>query len=131
MGFAADLARVCERAGDKADLVVRKTAIEMGSAMILKSPVDTGRFRANWQTGLGTMNRSTGDAPDRSGAAALAALTASLTAWQPGQTIWITNSISYAQRLERGYSKQAPLGVVATTVVEFEQFFREAAASVK
>ena len=55
MGFAADLNKLCERAGEKAALVVRRAALELQSGMIERSPVDTGRFKGNWQCGIGTI----------------------------------------------------------------------------
>lgn len=39
MGFAADLKRLCEAAGDKAELVVRGASLELGKQMVEKSPV--------------------------------------------------------------------------------------------
>jgi hypothetical protein len=128
MGFASDLNKLCARAGDKAEQVVRKSAIELQNAMIAKSPVDTGRFRANWQCGIGAINPSITQPPgsDVQGRTAL-----TLEAWKPGQTIWLTNSLPYSQRLENGYSKQAPVGMVKLSVQEYGQFLKKAARSIK
>lgn len=71
MGFAADLNKLCERAGEKAALVVRRAALELQSGMIEKSPVDTGRFRSNFQCGIGALNKDTSAAPEKSGSSAL------------------------------------------------------------
>ena len=49
MGFAADLKALCDKAGDKAEMVVRGAALELGGQMIDRSPVDTGRFKNNWE----------------------------------------------------------------------------------
>ena len=128
MGFAADLNRLCAKAGDKAEQVVRKTAIELQGGMIERSPVDTGRFKSNWQAGVGAINRATGDAPgsDAKGRTALAIAT-----WKPGQTIYLTNSLPYANRLENGYSKQSPAGMVRLTVQEYGEYLKKAARSIK
>jgi hypothetical protein len=48
-----------------------------------------------------------------------------------GQTIFITNSLPYAQRLEYGWSKQAPLGVVRITAVEFQSIARQVGAELR
>ena len=39
MGFAEDLKKICDRAGDKAELVVRRAALELYGQMIERSPV--------------------------------------------------------------------------------------------
>ena len=49
-----------------------------------------------------------------------------------GQTIFITNSLPYAYRLEYdGWSRQAPAGMVRVTVVEFAQRFERAVRAAK
>lgn len=128
MGFAADLRKLCDRAGDKAEMVVRKTALELQSGMIEMSPVDTGRFKGNWQCGIGTMNADTSAAP---GSDAEGRTQAVLEGWKPGQTIFLTNSLPYAARLERGWSKQAPTGVVRLTVQAYAQALKAAVESIK
>jgi hypothetical protein len=42
----------------KADvnLVHRKVCLDLHKSLVMKSPVDTGRFRANWQVGVGAIN---------------------------------------------------------------------------
>lgn len=131
MGFAENLSKLCERAGDKAELVVRRAALELQSGMIEKSPVDTGRFKGNFQCGVGAMNTSTSDAADKSGQGAVGRTAAVLEGWKPGQTIWLTNSLPYARRLENGWSQQAPAGMVRLTVQAYSEAVRKAAESVK
>lgn len=128
MGFAADLRKLCDRAGDKAEMVVRKTALELQSGMIERSPVDTGRFKSNWACGVGAVNTDTSAAPgtDAEGRARTV-----LEGWKPGQTIFLTNSLPYAARLERGWSKQAPSGMVRLTVQAYAQALKAAVESIK
>ena len=110
MGFAADLAKLCGAAGDKAELVVRKVALELGGQMIDRSPVDTGRFKSNFMTEVGSSpNTSTTTTAEKSGARSRAQLSEKVGGWKPGQTIWIVNNLPYAYRIEyKGWSKQAP-----------------------
>lgn len=131
MGFAEDLRKLCERSVDKAELVVRKTALELQTGMVQKSPVDTGRFRANWACGIGVINTSTAAAPDKTGQGAIVKTAVDLGAWKPGMTIWLTNSLPYASRLETGYSKQAPSGMVALTVQAYGDALKRAVESIK
>ena len=118
------LKAIAERNKVKLSLVVRKTVLDMAGQMIRLSPVDTGRFRSNWQYGGGAINTYTGSAIDASGS--IGRITAGIAGWKPGETMWITNSLPYAQRLEAGWSKQAPAGMVRTTVASFEAHFARA-----
>ena len=131
MGFAEDLKKICDRAGDKAELVVRRAALDIGGQLVDRSPVDTGRFKNNWQTGIGGIDKSTSAAADLGGVGAMARLAAQVAAWKPGQSIFVSNSLPYAYRLETGWSKQAPSGIVRLTVQNFEQAVAKAAKGMK
>jgi hypothetical protein len=131
MGFAEDLRRLCDRAGDKAELVVRKTALELQSGMVERSPVDTGRFKGNWACGIGTINTDTSQGEDKSGQGALGRTATTLQGWKPGQTIVLSNSLPYARRLENGWSDQAPGGMVRLTVQAYAQALKAAVESIK
>lgn len=50
--FALDLSKQIEAAKAKTELVAKKTMIELFNRVIQKSPVDTGRFRANWNCSI-------------------------------------------------------------------------------
>ena len=117
----------------KADMatVVRKTALSLGESMVVMSPVDTGRFRGNWQYGADTINTSTGGADDKSGRTALNRIQAGIRGWKPGQTIWITNSLVYGPRLEAGWSGQAPAGMVRVSVAAYASYVQDAINSIK
>lgn len=79
-----------------------------------------GRFRANWQVGIGAKNEDTSAPPDKSGNSALSRGRAVINTWQVGGgTIYLTNSLPYAKPLEYGHSKQAPSGMVRLTVQDF------------
>jgi len=123
--FKSDFAKVLKRAGDKAELVVRKSALDLLSQMVATSPVDTGRFKSNWQTGIGAINHvynSTGDSVGR--------FHATIDGWVAGKSIYLTNSLPYAHRLEYGWSKQAPGGMVRIAVADFQQSIRKAAEGI-
>jgi hypothetical protein len=129
MSFASDLSELCKRAGDRAEVVIRATALELQAGMIERSPVDTGRFKSNWQVGIGAINKATGDAPgsDAKGRAA-----AALSGWTAGRSIYLSNSLPYAKRLEDGWSqKQAPLGMVRLTVQAYADALNKAIREAK
>ena len=104
----------------KLDLAVRKISLELFSRVILRSPVDTGRFRANWQVAIGLMPNGTLSLEDKSGTATVSNATARSAGVKAGDVIYLANNLPYAQRLEDGYSGQAPAGMVGLTVQEFQ-----------
>lgn len=123
MSFSDSLAKYCKAAGDQIDTVVRKTAIDLQASMIEKSPVDTGRFKSNWKCGIGAINSDASAAPN---ADAQGRTVAVLQGYKPGNTIWLTNSLPYAKRLENGWSQQAPAGMVRLTMQDFQQAVKRA-----
>lgn len=91
-----------------------------------------GRFRGNWQVGIGSINEDTSAPPDKSGAAAISRGSSAVTTWKIGSgTIYLTNSLPYAKPLEYGYSRQAPSGMVRLTVQDFNIKVRKAINEVK
>ncbi|QHJ00115.1 HK97 gp10 family phage protein [Xylophilus rhododendri] len=129
MTFAAQIALFASKTKLGMDTVVRKVAFDLGSALVIKSPVDSGRFKNNWQIGVGSVNLAIDSANDPSGAAALTRLAASIATVKAGGVLYLTNSLPYAQRLEYGWSKQAPAGMVRTTTAEYGTYLRKAIAS--
>ncbi|GDY37689.1 HK97 gp10 family phage protein [Acidovorax sp. NB1] len=129
--FAENLNKLCERAGARAEMVVRQTALALQSQMIERAPVDTGRFKGNFQCGLGLVNTTTTSPPEKSGDGALSRTETVLSGWKPGQTIWLTNSLPYAKRLENGWSDQAPSGMVRLAVQNYGEAIKRAVESIK
>ena len=119
MTFALDLNKAIEKAKDKAELVTRKITLELFSNVILKSPVDTGRFRANWNCSIGSVDKSTSAETDKEGAGSIGRVRAEVTKYTlDGRSIYLANSLPYAERLENGWSDQAPQGMVRLSIVE-------------
>lgn len=75
-----------------------------------------GQARRNWQVSLDIPARTKINGADASGNQALSdgyAVVAKLTA--PGR-VWISNPLDYMEPLENGWSKQAPVGMVAQAI---------------
>ena len=121
--------------------VVRGTTIGMFSKIVKRSPVDTGRFRGNWQISIDSPARGQLSTLDNSGKAQAnpssnpaGSPTAVAGAFKvqkspfPQSAYFITNNLPYGERLEFGHSQQAPNGMVRISVAEFERLIREEAA---
>lgn len=118
--FALDLSKAIEKAKDQAELVVRKTAFNLFKLVIDKSPVDTGRFRGNWNPSIGSPDLSISDVTDKTGASTESRVSAVIAQYKlSDQSIYLTNNLPYAMRLEEGWSqKQAPNGMVRLSILE-------------
>lgn len=118
--FSLDLSRFVAKTNNRVDLAVRKVMLEVFRRVVMKSPVQTGRFRGNWNIGYLSPNRETTVATDQSGAATISRITAAVQAApiNDGASVFLTNSLPYALELEHGSSKQAPAGMVKVTLAE-------------
>ncbi len=121
MGFAEDIQAFADKTEERMNLAVRKIALELFSRVILKTPADTGRARANWQVAIGSVPAGTLELEDKPGTATISAADAAASGLRAGDVIYLANNLPYIQRLEDGYSGQAPAGMVGLTVQEFQQ----------
>jgi hypothetical protein len=112
------------------DLFGRKIALELFRRVIYKTPVDSGRARANWQVTIGSAASGTVEIDDTNGTATMTRATAASRGFRAGDIIYLTNNLPYIMKLEEGgypdgpktvggFSRQAPAGMVALTVQEF------------
>ena len=119
MSFSLDLSRAIKKAKGKQELVVKKVMLEAFSKVVMKSPVLSGRFKGNWQASIGTYSKTPIETIDRDGSATISKIKSSIASMSlNGQTIYLCNALPYAVRLERGWSKQAPMGMVRLTLAE-------------
>lgn len=123
--FSDDLAKFEAKTSGKLDLAIRKISLELFSRVILRSPVDTGRFRGNWQVQIGSVPNGTLSLEDKSGQATISKATASAAGVEAGDIIYLVNNLPYANKLEQGHSTQAPAGMVALSVQEFRAIANE------
>lgn len=123
MTFSVDLARFAKKTGRSLEQTHREVCIELFRGVVMASPVDTGRFRGNWQASAAWPK--SGTLPIRPAAAALAEI---MTNVGPlGGVTYLANNLPYALRLEEGYSRQAPVGMVRVNVARFERMVASAA----
>ena len=140
--FKTDFAKLLAGAGKDAQTVVRLAALELQTMMIESSPVDTGRFKGNWQAGLGSINTTTGSSEDKTplGQSDESNVDRSrkfLLNYKIGQTIFLSNSMPYASVLEYGRANgkpgsiQAPGGMVRLAVQNYSQAVAKAVSELK
>jgi hypothetical protein len=127
MSFAKDLRKYAKDTSQKLDDVCRAVTINLFKGVIQMTPVGNpslwqssppegytgGSARANWQATIGSPATSVSDATDPSGGASISAVFANV---KGGQVNYLTNNLPYINRLEHGWSNQAPAGMVRVNV---------------
>lgn len=127
--FSADISAFIKKTGLRADIVLRKIGLDAYTGVLLRSPVDTGRFRASWRIGVNEADTSVSPPRKRRSAKQGAPPTAGeggragakIDEAKFGDTIIISNNLPYARPLELGHSGQAPQGIVGPTFDDLSQ----------
>ena len=120
--------RLVEKSKARLDVVVRRTILELFTTVVKRSPVLSGRFRANWTVSYGTPNLTVTDNTDKSLGTANRVVKTVSTLPTSG-VIYLANGLPYAGRLENGSSQQAPYGMVKVAVAQFDSAVRKALPS--
>lgn len=113
---------------------VRKAALTIDQVLVLLTPVDTGRARANWVASLVAPREDIpsgpqpGESPEARGAvAAQVALDQArgVVSEYGGGSIFIANNVPYIGPLDEGHSRQAPAGMTSAALAAGEEVFRQ------
>lgn len=104
--------------------VQKKIIIEFFKRIILKTPVKTGQARSNWQCSISAPESGTTENTN-SNIAIIKMTDIVLGASNEDITYFLTNNLPYIERLENGWSDQAPQGMIKTTIAEFDGIIRE------
>lgn len=87
----------------------RAVALHVLTGVVMRTPVDTGRARGNWNTAIGgPSGRVDMNARDPAGAGSVARGAAVIATHREFQQIVLDNNLPYIGRLNDGWSKQAP-----------------------
>lgn len=124
MSFASDIGRFNKKFEKKSTLVFRGTFLALAGKVILRTPVDTGRARGNWQAQVNRPAKSVLDISDKSGSKANSEARTESVKAKLGDKLYLTNNLPYIEGLENGTSSQAPNGMVKVAVAEFDQVVR-------
>ena len=125
MSFADDMKKMAEKIGEKYDATVRASLVDVASKVILRTAVDTGRARGNWQVSLNDPATDVLDVEDKEGNTTITAAM-DKTEGATGNVWWLTNNLPYIQKLESGtHSQQSPSGMVRVTLEEFESALKK------
>lgn len=134
MNFAKQVKAFAKKAEQSIEQTHKAVSIKLFSAIIKDSPVDSGRFRANWQTSNTTPASGTTSATNDP-TAEVVSYVASISS----SVFTLSNNLPYAATIEyggypgsgpntvNGFSRQAPYGVVRVNAARFERLLEQAA----
>ena len=125
MSFSDDMNAYAKKAGASLEETTRAVALELFGSIIKDTPVDTGRARGNWQTSIGAP--ASGEVDRIGEREAISELGSETGKFVDGQVIFLTNNLPYIQRLELGWSDQAPAGMVRKNIARIQQIVAKAA----
>ncbi|ANA49258.1 hypothetical protein PMW_133 [Pseudomonas phage phiPMW] len=121
------------------DNALQTMVLLIGNSVVTLSPVDTGRFKGNWQLTIGEMAGNSLVRYDPQGTAVLNEMARTVTQFTAGQIAYIQNHVLYGNDLEHGlyngptqkvteegYSRQAPEGMVQITASKFQKIVADA-----
>lgn len=143
MTFALDIDKFVAKAGARMSEAVGRVVTAVVAEVDSRSPVGDpaywkhkppkgyvgGHFRANWQLGVDVFPRAVLAGADPTGAGTVAHNIAAIPKQAAGPVYTLANNVPYALRIEHGWSRQAPAGVVGLTVEKFQQIVNRAAAA--
>lgn len=102
---------------------VRVVALAMLNEIVLRSPVDTGRFRGNNIVSVGAPVYTSTDNVDKNGGETVQRGLSVMSGLEPYTQVFIQNNLPYAVPLEDGHSQQAPAGIYAVSFNSVSQAY--------
>lgn len=140
--WSMDLTKYAEKKKVEIKEVRKSYAFALYSSIVKKTPVDTGRARANWNVSVGSPDTSTTE-----DTATTPMSKSKMPDPKGDESIFISNNLPYITTLEyggfpnppkkdggktiNGFSKQAPNGMVGVTLANNEAIFDSAVRAVK
>ena len=119
--FDAEFRKATKVILDGSEKVLRGVAIDIFGEVIHQSPVDTGRFKGNWQAALTKPASGTVDATDPGGSATQGKANAVIAKFKfAAKSMLLTNNLPYAERIATGWSKQRPSGWIEAITSNFQ-----------
>lgn len=134
MSFAREISAFGVKTKEQMDFFVFTICMDITNGVVLKTPVDSGRARANWFPSLDAPSNAVSTRTDATGGTSIAAAQG-IAKEAAGRVFYLSNNLPYIRHLEYGlygtppgsangpktiggFSKQAPAGMVRITINE-------------
>ena len=145
MSFASELSNFTAKAESNTEQVFRASTISLFSRIISRTPVKSGRLKGNWQIDIN--QPATGDVSDSDttpintlDGGSKRKVASGVMRANLNDSIYMVNNLPYARIIEAGRvprssgttgSTQAPAGMVAVSVAEFNREVEKQARKLK
>jgi len=142
--FSADLSRFVNRANSNVNRLVKDVILQIGKEIVDNSIVGDanywthpappgyvgGRFRANWQHGIGTMPTSKFDTTAN---VSYQRIQGTMPNQAGGKIHWLVNNVPYSIAIENGTAsrRSPPQGVVGRTMLRVSSIVATVAANIR
>ena len=107
----------------EADALTKKITGEMLQQVVVRSPVDSGAYRNNHRVSVGSVDKSF-DVNDTGSDSLSKGIRTIQSGGGLGKIVYISNSLPYAEKLENGYSQQAPQGIYSLSFLSVVSKYR-------
>lgn len=126
--FKADIAAFAKKLQIKKSTVVKKVVLDLWKGITARTPVDTGRARANWFVTQGSPTTRVDLHQGAKTGAVPAPELPDVSGITGDESVFIINNLPYIEALENGHSKQAPAGMVKLAIQAEEAALQRAVA---
>ena len=117
MSFSSQVDKALGSMEKDAEKLVKGTLLSIFSKTIARTPVESGRLRNNWHTGIGFQNMGKRNA-NKGGVNSLNEASKTLKKVKMGDVVYFSNNLPYAHRIEYGGFSKAPRGMLRISVAE-------------
>ncbi len=116
---------------EKSESLFKKVCFDLSSSIIMDTAVLSGAARGNWQPDINSIQNDVLEIEDKSGNATVAKVATQTNNLKLGQYFTLTNNLPYILRLEYGWSKKSPQGMLGINVMRFQNFVNQANKDIK
>ncbi len=135
-GFSNQIGEFNINFSNLSDTVFRVTVIKFFGQVVEASPVDTGRFRANWFVTISAPSVRVQPNSEKTEDEVNRRIVRKVNSSIGARIFYLTNNLPYAEviefggypqgpKVQNGFSRQAPKGVVRVTAKNFSRIFDE------
>lgn len=116
---------------EKSELLFKKVCFDLSNSIIMDTAVLSGTARGNWQPDINSIQNDVLEIEDKSGNATVAKVANQTNNLKLGQYFTLTNNLPYILRLEYGWSKKSPKGMLGINVMRFQNLVNQANKDIK
>lgn len=129
--FGIDVSKFVKVAGENVDQSFGSVTLKIFNEIVQNTPVDTGRAKGSWTIGVDRLPTAFRNRKDKGGNLTIRAAQSKVSKAKAGRSFFIASNLLYMPRLEYGWSKQAPNGMVRRAIRKFRRFMRQAVRDAK